>query len=526
MAVTWERFSGSTDKFAIRISFMPDPHHGAAADPEESASWGALQVWVKDQNLCAHIDQGETLHSAHWYLLPFLEWVVDSWNPLLHEERLPNRNLSETAVKSLEMTRLSPALATDAEAAAWEREWFEWRQRHSLRVARDGGLLPNIVFRRLRDEIELSWNDEPLAGTPSGFLFSSSGGSASIPPQDVAEPLFDVVSLAIAHLAESNPSSARVQKLQAALKTLSSAPENDARLSWLAGLDTTSRAPQGSLAAYTRQVRAGWQKIRSVLENLDLNAARAALAVEGSSPLVIQGSCQAALLFGSVSPNISEEDVRTLAQVLITQYDRQGTNHSRLLDYSEEEPLDFSSPAWEQGYYLAETLHDQYDLPGSFIDVRKFVGNLGVEITRLRLEDSAIRACSLIGPQHKPTIALNDSYPNGTKPSTERFSLAHELCHILYDRSHGQRVALASGPWAPVGIEKRANAFAAMFLMPPHLLRQVISASNYPVSDKRGVQFVCDQLQVGFTAAVEHLYNLTFMSVAEHDALLGYSNDY
>ncbi|MBY8851600.1 hypothetical protein K7G98_26080, partial [Saccharothrix sp. MB29] len=109
MTVRWERFAGNTDEFALRLNFMSDPDEGAAADPAEAASWGSFQIWVDGQNLCAHVDQGEVLQSAHWYLLPLLEWIAQSWNPLLHEEVLPNRNMADTAAASLCETRNAPA---------------------------------------------------------------------------------------------------------------------------------------------------------------------------------------------------------------------------------------------------------------------------------------------------------------------------------------------------------------------------------------------------------------------------------
>ena len=43
MTVKWEKFSGSTDVFAIRLSFSPDPDEGVAIDREDSASWGRLR---------------------------------------------------------------------------------------------------------------------------------------------------------------------------------------------------------------------------------------------------------------------------------------------------------------------------------------------------------------------------------------------------------------------------------------------------------------------------------------------------
>jgi hypothetical protein len=60
-----------------------------------------------------------------------------------------------------------------------------------------------------------------------------------------------------------------------------------------------------------------------------------------------------------------------------------------------------------------------------------------------------------------------------------------------------------------------------MFLMPPRLLQEAISASPDPINTPEGVSFVANRLQVGFQAAVEHLYNLTFMTEEEKQTLLG-----
>lgn len=180
MTVKWERFAGDTDIFAVRLAFMPDPDAGSSADPEDAASWGAFQLWVDGQNLCSHVDQGEVLQSAHWYLLPLLEWFVENWNTILHEERLSNRSSSDTAVAALGSTCIAPALIGEMETIAWDEERYGWRTRHALRSARAGGLLPNVVIRRLRDLIEFSWDEEPVAGAPAGFRYNASVGVALI----------------------------------------------------------------------------------------------------------------------------------------------------------------------------------------------------------------------------------------------------------------------------------------------------------------------------------------------------------
>src|SRR5258708_957142 len=80
----------------------------ARADDEVRESWGSFTIWTRGENLCAHVEQGEVVDSAHWYMLPLMEWLADNWDPLLHEERLPLRNAGVSAAESLSQTRMPP----------------------------------------------------------------------------------------------------------------------------------------------------------------------------------------------------------------------------------------------------------------------------------------------------------------------------------------------------------------------------------------------------------------------------------
>jgi hypothetical protein len=63
-----------------------------------------------------------------------------------------------------------------------------------------------------------------------------------------------------------------------------------------------------------------------------------------------------------------------------------------------------------------------------------------------------------------------------------------------------------------------------MFLMPPHLVREAISLSPAPINTPEGISFVSTRLRVSLHAAIEHLYNLTFMTEEEKELLLRRSN--
>jgi len=452
-------------------------------------------------------------------MLPFLEWVAYVWNPLLHEERLPNRNAGDTAVESLTVTRNAPALAAELDISTWEQEWYEWYRRHAFRTARSGGLFPNIVLRRLRDYIEISWDDEPSAGTPSGFRFSLGQGSALLDPQEVAKPLYELTRDAVVYLEETTPKSERLEALKVQLQELVNPYQHENRLRWLAGLPAHTRTLDRFKSASADQFKESWERISRTIKSFRRErAVGAALATE-ETPLIVVGSCQAALLFGSVAPTVSEADVYTLAEVLIKQYSI-GDRNEELEKLSKSISPDEGSLIWEQGYDLAESLHDLLHLTGDWVDVRSIIRNLGIHQIWRELDDTSIRGCSIVGPQHKPTVVINKSWRYSGNSAGVRFTLAHELCHLLYDRNHGKRLAIASGPWAPRSIEKRANAFAAMLLMPPHLVQQAIADSPDPITELAGVRTVARKLRVGVVAAVEHLCNLTLMTETERDDLL------
>ncbi len=63
----WEMQAGDPAIFAFRLAFLPNPH-GAEdrADDEVRTSWGSFTIWTRGENLCAHVEQGEVVDSAHW----------------------------------------------------------------------------------------------------------------------------------------------------------------------------------------------------------------------------------------------------------------------------------------------------------------------------------------------------------------------------------------------------------------------------------------------------------------------------
>lgn len=73
-----------------------------------------------------------------------------------------------------------------------------------------------------------------------------------------------------------------------------------------------------------------------------------------------------------------------------------------------------------------------------------------------------------------PVIVLNTRGKN-ENPCVRRFSLAHELCHLLVDWNGREPLASISGYFNERDLERerRANAFAVRFLCPPQIVEQL-----------------------------------------------------
>jgi len=280
---------------------------------------------------------------------------------------------------------------------------------------------------------------------------------------------------------------------------------------WLAGLgdDETS-------------VRAGWRHATDQLSSLTKPVQDALLATAGRSRVVLEGSCAAALMFGSTAPSIGKDDVLEIANVLVDL--SSGPADGALDSLSRDEPLDTDGgPPWQQGYFLAEEFHEELGLSeregDDCVDVERVLDELGVNRVEVRLADESVRGVAIVGPNLLPGVGWNRHNGANLHEYGRRFTLAHELCHLLFDRGAGQRLAMASGPWAPVAIERRANAFAAMLLMPTSRVRQIVAGLNEPIR-LPSVETISHRLRTSFEATLQHLRNLGYLDRDKVDRIL------
>lgn len=514
MTITWTALAGDTSTFAMEMSFAADPdrHH---YDADERESWGSLAIWVDGINLTEHFEQGEVLRSAHWYLLPTIEWFVENWDALFHEERLPLSNAGADAAGGMTRLLLQPLRMVRSDLDEFQRleTWQAWWARHSIVQSVAGGLFPDVYIRRWGDLAEISAGSSTPAGTPPHFRFTNVNFVGRIPVGPVASSVYDVVARAVGELLRRRPESERLAKLRRALTDLSD--ENGdryfKRLAFLSGVDSVDEAA-------LRNFEDLWARVSAVFETdgLEENAREIAVGHRRGG-LVLETAPQVALLFGSYAPTVSESDVHVLVRNL-----HRALSEGRQVQFPELDlPVLPSLSPGQEGSYLGDAAYQHLaDRENSFVDVQAILTRLGVTYSMDELSDRSTRAISLVSDEYGIHIVINRNYLRGTSERVLRFTLAHELCHILFDRSRSLRMAIVSGPWAPLSIEQRANAFAAAFLMPEELVARHAQGLREPLWWSDAATRLAAQLRVSLSSLADRLYNLMLVSREEADSIL------
>jgi hypothetical protein len=214
------------------------------------------------------------------------------------------------------------------------------------------------------------------------------------------------------------------------------------------------------------------------------------------------------LVFGSMAPSVTEPDVETLGAAV--EYANLLTVTPTFKNVRSSSPLKSGVAPWRQGQELALGDLQALDLDLDtldYVDVVAVLTELSVPIERIRLSDPDIRAVAIGAPSHMPLVLVNNANTRNRSRGGLRFTYAHELCHVLHDQGSTKSLGVADGPWAPYEIEQRANAYAAMFLMPPTLVERVIRQVEHPTFMK-AVGAVAKRLRTSQSAASEHLKNL------------------
>lgn len=485
---------GNKSEFALECRHLSESD--IAAEPEDSVgSWGAWRLWVAGINLCdiRLKTSGETVESVQevsWYLTPLFRWIIKNWTPLLHEKRLPGGGVVDRTSRSAREAYLA-MLESAGDDPDKFLPWQEWAGRHSLRSASEGGIVPDVFFQRMEDEIEISWGDRIQPGGEAA-VFMADGGVARASVDCVGNSLASAIEWFL--ISDQSLSFDWMLELTSSWGEIKNDSIGISAISWY--LD--SRDEPGPL---TRKIRAALASLEKKLQS-------------PGSPWLGRLSPEVAM-FGDLSPRITQQ---AAASLLAEYFDaRTDTADSETLkSLVSEQPAWVRSSPWHNGYALAIEVLDEIDPAPKAVESRieVMLENLGVQVKEVRLGEHGPRGVALAGDGLRPTILVNRSHLKNEHRG-KRFTLAHELCHILFDRSAARPLTHTSTPWASPSVEQRANAFAAMLLMPP--TRAKLPSRRKLTDLKEEIGKLANKLKVSRTALRQHLANIDEISQAEFD---------
>jgi Zn-dependent peptidase ImmA (M78 family) len=183
-------------------------------------------------------------------------------------------------------------------------------------------------------------------------------------------------------------------------------------------------------------------------------------------------------------------------------------SHARLREIAKglNPGIDAREP-WESGYQLARLIRERLGFSQmDYIDIESVVRQKGIEIYEVEFGDPVVLGVCVGTSGYLPLVVLNTSCQDVTGVSGRRITLAHEFCHLMFDRARMRALARVEGGGADSDrlIEMRANAFAVELLVP---MSSLVGDDGDVVDDDRLTQIAVDR-EVSLHALQWHAKNL------------------
>lgn len=430
--------------------------------------WGKGELYANGQPLLAGDDNG----AVEWTWVDLLEWLGKNWAYLLCEQsfpfQVPASNLS-TLMRDLEKRweNMSEARVEDEEEEA--HRFFD---RHDFASAFKGVFFPSVFIMRQGALIEVIHTE------PDKTIW--------LPLDKVRSDLEEIGNglASLAKKADEGRGVAAAQQWQGRTKQL-----EQKALPLLTGLSTADLAhiSAGNDASF-------WEQDQSSLF-ADSELMAAARMTKG----VLQADQQVLIL----------QMIRNLPKSTTAELDA-------LADAFAADFKEIGKP-YDQGYWAAIWLRRKLGLnKEDKAQPEAYLQTWGVHIQHFEMPDSNLDALACWGNNHGPAILINKAQDNAPAHiHGENSTLAHEICHLLMDRSGALPVAEVLNGNTPERLEKRARAFAAEFLLPRECAASMV---RYSDSMKAAVNELSDTYRVSHELVCWQIINSEiYVSLTEHE---------
>jgi Zn-dependent peptidase ImmA (M78 family) len=151
-----------------------------------------------------------------------------------------------------------------------------------------------------------------------------------------------------------------------------------------------------------------------------------------------------------------------------------------------------TGPEWypyDQGYFVADWLRAQIGAASQdAVNPEELLRRWGVQIQTIKLSTDAVDAVAAWGPKHGPVVIVNTAGAHNKARRGLRATYAHEIAHLLLDRTTALPLAEVMGGRAVGSTEERARAFAAQLLLPKEETGQAFADTTNPEQTVRSLQ--------------------------------------
>ncbi|MBF0136387.1 MAG: ImmA/IrrE family metallo-endopeptidase [Magnetococcales bacterium] len=162
--------------------------------------------------------------------------------------------------------------------------------------------------------------------------------------------------------------------------------------------------------------------------------------------------------------------------------------------------------AYVQGYELARLLREKLELPDHEpVDPETLLKQWNVSIEKTRMVED-VDAIARWEDDHA-VILVNQNGKHAQYPWGRRTTLAHEMAHLLVDTLSTLPAIEVLGGRVPARLEKRANAFAAEFLLPVSHVETLVANDSNPEILKKWLDSLTQQFMVSRTLAARQIEN-------------------
>lgn len=402
-----------------------------SAATSADATRGDLRLWAHGRQVWPGKDLDEAFE---WTWVEAAEFLANSWRWLLWENGLPFELAGGNITRVYADLNRRWDLLSMAAREQEEEDFYSFEERHDLARALMGAMAPSVWLIR---EGNMCW-------------VSTQGDAVLVPFKMVQEALQGFADAVISRLAGVDERASAV------------------RAAW----DARSRTTTGEFVSIATGLERG---VVSQLQGDDDPASFWELDVHDFAITELMAAARLATALPTT-------DTADMLKAIRSAF-RQDTSSLDTLSTVALQQVP-EGPEWypyDQGYVVADWLRSQIGVASQdAVNPEELLRQWAVQIQTIKLSTNTVDAVASWGPRHGPVIIVNSAGAHNSSRGGLRATYAHEIAHLLLDRTTSLPLAEVIGGRAVGTTEERARAFAAQLLIPKEEAGQALASTTDP----------------------------------------------